>query len=123
MIVVAIIGMLAAIAIPNFSRARARAQATATLEEVKLIDHAKNQYALENNQPGTATPRVADIRPYLKPGSRLYNTTQLSNFRDMFGNTILMGDINTPPLIDDATRDMFAAAIPNTAEFWGNYAR
>lgn len=63
MIVVAIIGLLAAITIPNFARARARAQATATLEAVRQIDHAKHQYPIENNQPGPATPRVADIHP------------------------------------------------------------
>jgi len=122
MIVVAIIGLLAAIAIPNFVRSRARSQATATLEEVKLIDGAKAQFAIENNKSGTYTPKVAEIRPYLKPGSRLYNTTQLSNFRDMFGNPILMGDVSTPPVIDDVTRDMFTNAIPNSAAFWGPYA-
>lgn len=123
MIVVAIIGLLAAIAIPNFVRARARSQATATLQEVKLVDEAKHQFAIEYNKPGNYTPKVAEIRPYLNPTSRLYNTTQISNFRDMFGNAILMGDLDTPPLIDDATRDMFLSAIPNSAAFWGIYAR
>lgn len=66
---------------------------------------------------------MAEISPYLKPGSQLYKTTQISNFRDMFANPIVMGDLSTSPLIDDATRDKFTNAIPNTAEFWGPYAR
>ena len=49
MIVVAIIALLAAIAVPNFLRARKRSQATAILEEMRLIDAAKDQYAIENN--------------------------------------------------------------------------
>jgi type II secretory pathway pseudopilin PulG len=123
MIVVAIIGLLAAIAIPNFLRARMRAQATSLLEDVRLIDAAKNQFALENRNPGDFVPKVADIRPYLQVGSRLYNTTQLSNFRDIFARPIVMGDLNTPPLIDNATRDYFAEVIPDAKAFWGVYCQ
>jgi prepilin-type N-terminal cleavage/methylation domain-containing protein len=47
MIVVAIIGLLAAIAIPNFVKARASAQQNACIANLKQIDGAKEQYALE----------------------------------------------------------------------------
>ena len=47
MIVVAIIGLLAAIAIPNFVRARATAQTNACIGNLRIIDAAMNQYALE----------------------------------------------------------------------------
>jgi prepilin-type N-terminal cleavage/methylation domain-containing protein len=47
MIVVAIIGLLAAIAIPNFVRARATAQTNACINNLRVIDAAMNQYALE----------------------------------------------------------------------------
>jgi len=123
MIVVAIIGLLAAIGIPNFTRARMRSLATTTLADVRLIDSAKSQYAMENHPPGTFVPKVADIRPYLQAGSRLYKNVPLSNFRDIFGRSIVMGDLNTPPLIDDATRDCFSSVIPNNSEFWGNFCR
>jgi hypothetical protein len=49
-----------------------------------------------------------------------YNT-QLTNFRDIFGNPIAMGDLNTPPVIDDATRDMFADIITDNQAYWGSY--
>ena len=49
MIVVAIIGLLAAIAIPNFVKARTTAQANACINNLRQIDGAKEQYMLENN--------------------------------------------------------------------------
>ena len=48
MIVVAIIGLLAAIAIPNFVKARTTAQKNACIANLKQIDGAKEQWALEN---------------------------------------------------------------------------
>ena len=47
MIVVAIIGLLAAIAIPNFVRARSTAQTNACINNLRIVDAAMNQYALE----------------------------------------------------------------------------
>ena len=49
MIVVAIIALLAAIAVPNFLRARKRSQATRILEDLRQIDSAIDQYAIEEN--------------------------------------------------------------------------
>jgi len=69
MIVVAVIGLLAAIAIPNFVRVRQRAQANACINNLRLIDAAKQQWALEMKQLGSATPTIADIGVYLVRGS------------------------------------------------------
>jgi len=49
MIVVAIIGLLAAIAIPSFMRARLTSQANACINNLRQIESAKDQYALENS--------------------------------------------------------------------------
>lgn len=68
MIVVAIIGLLAAIAIPNFVRARESAQQNACINNLRQIDGAKQQWALEQRQQGGATPAFADIQPYLGRG-------------------------------------------------------
>jgi len=70
MIVVAIIGLLAAIAIPNFVRARNTTQRNACIENLRLISSSKHQWALENGKRDTATPTSADISTYL--GSNLY---------------------------------------------------
>src|ERR1700742_2740119 len=69
MIVVAIIGLLAAIAIPNFVRARTTAQQNACINNLKQIDAAKQQWGLENNRSGSAKPRSMDIQPYLGRGA------------------------------------------------------
>ena len=70
MIVVAIIGLLAAIAIPNFLKARLRSQATGCINNLRQLDAAAQQWALETGQSSTATVTLAtDITPYIKLNS------------------------------------------------------
>jgi prepilin-type N-terminal cleavage/methylation domain-containing protein len=69
MIVVAIIGLLAAIAIPNFVRARTTSQKNACINNLRQIDGAKQQWALETHQLSTASPGQASIQPYLGRGT------------------------------------------------------
>lgn len=61
MIVVAIIGILIAIAVPSFLRAREISRRNACQENQSKVDGAKQQWALENNEPGTATPAWGDL--------------------------------------------------------------
>ena len=61
MIVVAIIGLLAAIAIPNFIKAREASQKNACIANLKQIDGAKNTWALEQKKVSTDTPNDTDI--------------------------------------------------------------
>src|SRR5881397_940517 len=65
MIVVAIIGLLAAIAIPNFVRARATSQANACINNLRQIDGATQQWALETKQAPDAPVTYANISSYL----------------------------------------------------------
>ncbi len=69
MIVVAIIGLLAAIAIPNFVRARTTSQMNACINNLRQIDAAIQQWALENNAGTAAAVTVANITAYLGRGS------------------------------------------------------
>ena len=66
MIVVAIIGLLAAIAIPNFVRARTTSQQNACINNLRQIDGAVQQWALEQKKQETATVTLTDVAPYLK---------------------------------------------------------
>ena len=68
MIVVAIIGLLAAIAIPNFVKARKTSQTNACINNLRQIDAAKQQWALENGKKSADTPAIADITIYLGRG-------------------------------------------------------
>ncbi len=70
MIVVAIIGLLAAIAIPNFVKARATSQANACINNMRQIDAAVNEWALENHKTtGTQPSLTTDLTPYIKLNS------------------------------------------------------
>ena len=69
MIVVAIIGLLAAIAIPNFVKARATSQQNACINNLRQIDAAVNQWALEQRQVTGAAVTLANILPYVKLNS------------------------------------------------------
>jgi prepilin-type N-terminal cleavage/methylation domain-containing protein len=91
MIVVAIIGMLASMAIPNFVRARANAQASACINNLRLIDAAKQQWALENHKSLNATVSSISIRPYLGRGN-------LGQFPTCPANgTYIVGNLNEIP--------------------------
>lgn len=74
MIVVAIIALLAAIAVPGFLRARKRSQATRILNDLRLIDSAVDQYAIENNLATGATVPIAAWTAYIKQGTALSST-------------------------------------------------
>jgi prepilin-type N-terminal cleavage/methylation domain-containing protein len=69
MIVVAIIGLLAAIAIPNFVKARTTSQQNACINNLRLIDASKQQWALEQRKQTTDTPAGTDLQPYLGRGA------------------------------------------------------
>ena len=71
MIVVAIIGLLAAIAIPNFIRARTTTQTNTCIDNLRMIDSAKQEWALEHGAAGATIPHDTDIQPYLGRGSGL----------------------------------------------------
>src|SRR4051794_3039838 len=65
MIVVAIIALLAAIAVPGFLRARKRSQASRVLNDLRLIDSAVDQYAIETNKSTGSSVSVTDWTNYL----------------------------------------------------------
>ena len=66
MIVVAIIGLLAAIAIPNFVKARENAQLNSIINNLRIIEGAKDQWALENKKGTGDSTDLATISDYLK---------------------------------------------------------
>jgi prepilin-type N-terminal cleavage/methylation domain-containing protein len=97
MIVVAIIGLLAAVAIPNFLRARTTSQTNMCIDNLRMIDGAKQQWALEQGQVGTALPKATDIQPYLGRGSGVLPVCP-ADPQSTFATSYTMGDCQTPPL-------------------------
>ena len=115
MIVVAIIAMLAAIAVPNFLRARKRSQATRVLEDLRIIDSACDQYAIENNLSTGAKVPWAAVQLYLKQGSVLYS----SGGMDLFGNSYGNFTVDSLPKVPSATASSLSDVAP--ASFWSPY--
>jgi len=115
MIVVAIIALLAAIAVPNFLRARKRSQATRILEDLRVIDSAIDQYAIENNKAGGAPVGWPDIQNYLKNGSVPY----FSNGKDLFGNAYTGFSVDSIPKLSSTTFGMLSDVAPS--DFWSPF--
>ena len=69
MIVAAIIGLLAAIAVPNFIHARTTSQMNGCINNLRQIDGAKQEWALETGAGPTAKPKSKQLQPYLGRGS------------------------------------------------------
>jgi prepilin-type N-terminal cleavage/methylation domain-containing protein len=117
MIVVAIIALLAAIAVPNFLRARKRSQATRILEDLRIIDSAVDQYAIENNKSTGDTVIWTDIQNYLKTGSVLYN----SGGTDLLGNQYSGGtfSVDSIPKLSSTSFGKLSDVAPS--DFWSPY--
>jgi prepilin-type N-terminal cleavage/methylation domain-containing protein len=76
MIVVAIIGLLAAIAIPNFVRARTQALQNACIANLKQIQGAVQVWAIDTGAASNATPgATSDLAPYIKSWPRCGTAT------------------------------------------------
>ncbi len=118
MIVVAIIALLAAIAVPNFLRARKRSQATRVLEDLRIIDSAIDQYAIENNKTSGASVNWTDVQAYLKNGSVIYN----SQGYDLLGNqynTTGTFSVDSVPKVSSTTYTKLSDVAPGS--FWSPY--
>jgi len=85
MIVVAIIALLAAIAVPNYMRARKRSQYTRIVEDVRVLSAALDQYAQENNAASGTVVSFDDLKNYLKTGTTLYTGSGTDIFGDSYG--------------------------------------
>jgi len=114
MIVVAIIALLASIAVPNFLRARKRSQASRILEDLRVLDGATDQYAIDNNKSGGTNPTFTDLKVYLKTGSVLYSTGA-DIFGDSYGPFTVDSVIGVPQAAYNALSDVAPVS------FWSPY--
>jgi len=97
MIVVAIIGLLAAIAIPNFLKARSTSQQNACINNLRQIDGAIQQWALETGAKATDSVGGTQIQPYMGRGSAgLLPFCPLDSAK-AFGSSYTVVDPSTPP--------------------------
>jgi prepilin-type N-terminal cleavage/methylation domain-containing protein len=114
MIVVAIIALLAAIAVPGFLRARKRSQASRIINDLRLIDSAVDQYAIETNKKSGDAVATADWTNYLKKGTNLY-TTGL----DILGNPYGAQTVDSLPKVNATSKTALSDVTDVT--FWSPY--
>ena len=114
MIVVAIIALLAAIAVPGFLRARKRSQASKILNDLRMIDSAVDQYAIETAKTTGAAVNVADWTNYVKKNSVLFNSGQ-----DLFGDTYGPQTVDSLPKVPQAAYDTLSDVADTN--FWSPY--
>lgn len=114
MIVVAIIALLASIAVPGFLRARKRSQASRIINDLRLIDGAVDQYAIEQNKKSGDTVNTADWTNYLKKGTNLWVTG-----RDILGNAYGPQIVDSIPKVPNLTYTALSDVADAT--FWSPY--
>jgi prepilin-type N-terminal cleavage/methylation domain-containing protein len=114
MIVVAIIALLAAIAVPGFLRARKRSQASRILNDLRMIDSAVDQYAIETSRTTGATVNTADWTNYVKKNALLYNTGQ-----DLLGDDYGVQTVDSIPQVPTNALNTLSD-VANTG-FWSPY--
>ncbi len=114
MIVVSIIALLAAIAVPAFMRARKRSQASRILNDLRMIDSAVDQYAIETTKLSGAAVAVTDWMNYVKKGSNLYTTGS-----DVFGDSYGPQTVDSLPSVPSAAKNSLSDVTDNN--FWSPY--
>ena len=118
MIVVAIIALLASIAVPNFMRARKRSQATRMLEDLRIIDAALDQYAIEHNRSPGSSAGFGDLQPYIKNGIALYNSAGLDLYNNQYNENAIF-TVDGIPKVNSATFNLLSDVAPG--EFWSPF--
>ncbi len=113
MVVVAIIALLASLAVPGFLRARKRSLGTVMKNDLRWIDSAKDQYAIEY-QKSNLTPSFEDLTPYFKSGTRL----GLGN-SDLFGSSYIINNLSTLPQVNGVTKAALLDVLDDA--FWSPF--
>jgi type IV pilus assembly protein PilA len=112
MIVVAIIGLLAALAIPGFVKARKQSQGRRILNDARQMDAAIDQWALENGKKDGDTVITSGAT-----GASSYLKTTWNN-NDLLNNAYTLGNVGSGQIQISATTK---TALSGVGIDWGAY--
>lgn len=115
MIVVAIIALLAAIAVPGFLRARKRSQASKIINDLRLVDAAVDQYAIERGKKTDDPVDVVDWTAYVKKDTNLYLTGA-----DLLNHDFGPQTVDMIPKVPQASYDALSDVADSA--FWSPYS-
>ena len=110
MIVVAIIGLLAALAVPGFVKARKQSQGRRIINDARQMDAAIDQWALEKGKKDNDAVVTTEASSYLKSGSWQVN--------DVLGNAYTIGPVGSSQVLIHADTK---TALADVGIDWGNY--
>ncbi len=96
-LVVALVGLLALIAIPNVLKARTRSQTSMCISNLRQIHDAKQQWALELHRPADAEPLKSDIAPYLGRKGNIDAISCPAERTGLFDNSYNINQVTNPP--------------------------
>ena len=114
MVVVAIIAFLASVAVPNWLRSRKRSQAGRIINDLRELDHAVDEYAIENSKTTGVNPTFTDLRAYVKTGTMLYSTGA-----DLFGDSY--GPFTVDSVVQVPTAAFATLSDVAPSSFWSPY--
>ena len=114
MIVVGVIALLAALALPGMLRARKRAQASRIKDDLRLIEAAVDQYAIETQRRPGSVVSVADWTAYLKRETLLCTTG-----KDVLGHDFGPQTVDQIPTVPPATYAQLADVADDG--FWAPF--
>jgi len=101
--------------LPSFRSAKPRSQTTRTMEDLRMIHAAMDQYAIEfKKQPGDPVS-WNDVLLYMKEGTKLYN----SQNNDLFGNPYSFKEVGVTPKLSPASYSALSDVAPQ--DFWSPY--
>jgi len=109
MIVVAIIGLLAALAIPGFVKARKQSQGRRIINDARQMDAAIDQWALENGKKDGDTVDTTGAATYLKTAWKA---------ADLLNNNYAISTVGTQQVQISSTSK---TALANVGIDWGPY--
>jgi competence protein ComGC len=96
LIVCMIVGLLATIAIPTFTRPREKTRATLCIHNLRVLENAKVTWALENGKSGGDTPLAAELDGLLKGGTERMRCPSAGNIGG-FSEHYSIGDVDARP--------------------------
>lgn len=95
MIVVVIIGVLAVLAMPYYAKSRIQANAKACINNLRILEDAKCQFAIENKKANTSPYTISDLMPYLRNPETAFCPTTGQTYS---AGTSGVGPVSAPPV-------------------------
>lgn len=110
MIIVALVGLLAVLAMPGIIKSRKQAQGRRVINDARIIDTAIDAWAIEKNKSDGDNVDITDAATYSKSGAL--------PARDVLGNLYAIGKVGTNQVKVSSTTKM---ALDGVSIDWGGY--